>query len=190
MRREPLFLTCVLALVSGCATLIHGPYQEVSVESNPPGATATIVPTLSERGTNYLDPTRQYTVTTPATVRLRRDNTYRVDVQKSGYKLTSTKVVSSYDWLNAPVVCGPCELIGDLPTYDLKGKPLPVRFVENAFYEYPRGFMAAWGKGLRVFSPEALLGNSFKLREQKACFFSGWHGLGTPQVTTTLEPSS
>jgi len=190
MRRDPLFLISMLACVSGCATLFHGPYQEVSVESNPPGATATIVPTLSERGTNFLDPTKQYTVTTPATVRLRRDNSYRVDLQKSGYKLASTKVVSSYDWLNAPVVCGPCEFVGDLPSFDMKGKPTPIRFFEAALYDYPRGFVAACGKGLRLFSPEALLGNSFKLREQKAGFFSDWHGLGTPRVETTLEPSS
>src|SRR2546426_51328 len=102
MRREPLFLASALAFLGGCSTLLHGPYQEVALESNPPGATATVVPTLSERGTNYLDPTKQYTVTTPATVRLRRDNTYRVDIQKSGYKLSTTKLVSSYDWLNAP----------------------------------------------------------------------------------------
>src|SRR5260370_38734068 len=107
MRREALFLASALAFLGGCSTLLHGPYQEVALESNPPGATATIVPTLSARGTNYLDPTKQHTVTTPATVRLPRDNTYRVDGQKSGYKLTSTKLVSSYDCLNAPVVCSP-----------------------------------------------------------------------------------
>jgi len=189
MRREPLFLASVLALLGGCATLLHGPYQEVALESNPPGATATIMPTLSERGTNYLDPTKQYTVTTPATVRLRRDNTYRVDIQKSGYKLATTKLVSSYDWLNAPVACGPCELIGDLPTYDLKGRALPLRFLEAAFYEYPRGFVAAWGKGLRLFSPEALLGNAFKLRPREGSFFTDWHGLGTPTVEAALEPA-
>jgi len=189
MRREPLFLASALALLGGCSTLLHGPYQEVALESNPPGATATVVPTLSERGTNYLDPTKQYTVTTPATVRLRRDNTYRVDIQKSGYKLSTTKLVSSYDWLNAPVVCGPCELVGDLPTYDLKGQALPLRFLEGAFYEYPRGFVAAWGKGLRLFSPEALLGNAFKLRPQSAGFFTDWHGLGTPKVEAALEPT-
>src|SRR5439155_781702 len=88
---------------------------------------------------------KQYTVTTPATVRLRRDNTYRVDIQKSGYKLATTKLVSSYDWLNAPVACGPCELIGDLPTYDLKGRALPLRFLEGAFYEYPRALGARRG---------------------------------------------
>ena len=189
MRREPLFLASALALLGGCSTLLHGPYQEVALESNPPGATATVVPTLSERGTNYLDPTKQYTVTTPATVRLRRDNTYRVDIQKAGYKLSTTKLVSSYDWLNAPVVCGPCELVGDLPTYDLKGQALPLRFLEGAFYEYPRGFVASWGKGLRLFSPEALLGNAYKLRPQRAGFFTDWHGLGTPKVEAALEPA-
>ncbi len=190
MRSESLFLASMVVLLGGCATMLHGPYQEVDLESNPPGATATIVPTLPERGTLFLDPTKPYTVTTPATVRLRRDNTYRVDIQKPGYKLSSTKVLSSYDWLNAPVVCGPCEVVGDLPTYDLKGKPLPLRFVEAAFYEYPRGFVAAWGKALRVLSPEALMGTAFKLRPQNAGFFSGWHGLGTPKVEATLEPTA
>jgi hypothetical protein len=189
MRREPLFLASALAFLGGCATMIHGPYQDVRVDSSPPGATATVTATLSERGTNYLDPKRTYTVTTPATLRLRRDNTYRVDLQKAGYKTSSAKLVSSYDWVWAPVVCGPCEMVGDLPTYDLKGKPLPLRFAEAAFYEYPRGFVRAWGRGMRIFSPEALLGNSFKLRSDSAGFFSGWHALGTPHVETTLEPT-
>src|SRR2546428_13230241 len=154
MRREPLFLASALGCLGALSPLLPGPYQEVALESNPPGATATVVPTLSERGTNYLDPTKQYTVTTPATVRLRRDNTYRVDIQKSGYKLSTTKLVSSYDWLNAPVVCGPCELVGDLPTYDLKGQALPLRFLEGAFYVYPRGFVAVWGNGHRHSTPQ------------------------------------
>jgi len=56
MRREPLFLASMLTLLAGCATLIHGPYQDVTVDSTPPGATVTVTPTLSERGTNYMDP--------------------------------------------------------------------------------------------------------------------------------------
>ena len=79
--------------------------------------------------------------------------------------------------------------MGDLPTYDLKGQALPLRFLEGAFYEYPRGFVAAWGKGLRLFSPEALLGNAYKLRPQRAGFFTDWHGLGTPKVEAALEPA-
>jgi hypothetical protein len=189
MRREGLFLASVLGLLGGCATVIHGPYQEVSIDSNPPGATATVTPTLSERGVNFIDPNKEYKVTTPATVRLRRDNSYRVDVQKPGYKTASTKLLSSYDWVWAPVTCGPCELVGDLPTYNLKGRPLPLRFLEAAFYEYPRGAIAAVGKGLRVLSPEALLGTSFKLKPQGGGFLSDWHALGTPHVESTLEPT-
>jgi hypothetical protein len=168
---------------------VHGPYQDVTVDSSPPGATATVSAMLSERGPNFLDPKKTYTVTTPATLRLRRDNTYRVELQKPGYKFASTKVVSSYDWLWAPVVCGPCELVGDLPAVDMKGRPLPLRFLEATFYSYPRGFVRAWGRGLRIFSPEALTGNAFKLRPENAGFFSDWHAVGTPHVSANLEPT-
>ena len=190
MRGERLFVASLLVVLGGCATLIHGPYEDVTFESNPPGATATVTATMSERGPNYLDPKKSYTVTTPATLRLRRDNSYRVEMSKPGYRIATSKVVSSYDWAWAPVTCGPCELVGDLPTYDLKGHPLPVRFAEAAFYEYPRGFVRAWGRGLRIFSPEALLGNSFKLRGENDGFFDNWHAVGTPRITATLEPTS
>src|SRR5579875_2025592 len=110
---------CLIMLLGGCATVIHGPYQEVRIDSTPPGATAT--------------------VTTPATVRLLRDNTYRVELQKPGYKLAAARIVASYDWLWAPLSCSPCEAVGELPTYDMHAHALPVRFVEAAFYEYPKG---------------------------------------------------
>ena len=184
-------LEIVLALLAaGCATLVHGPYEDVHIDSEPPGATATVSPLMSERGPNFLDPTKKYTVTTPATLHLRRDNSYRVELQKPGYKIASAQVASSYDWVWAQIACGPCEAVGDLPTFDLRGKPLPVRFAEAAFYEYPKGFIRAWGRGMRVFSPDALLGNSFKLRRKDAGFFSNWHALGTPRVAPTLEPTS
>jgi len=41
-----------------------------------------------------------------------------------------------------------------------------LRFLEAATYSYPRGFVRAWGRGFRIFSPEALLGHSFKLRPE------------------------
>ena len=41
-------------------------------------------------------------MTTPATVRLRRDNNYRIELEKPGYKIGTTQVVSAYDWLWAP----------------------------------------------------------------------------------------
>jgi hypothetical protein len=175
-------------LLGGCATMVHGPYQTVRIESDPPGATANVSATLSERGPQFLDPQKQ-TVTTPATLRLRRDNTYRVELLKPGYKVGSTRVVSSYDWFWTPYLCGPCEAAGQLPTYDLKGRPLPLRFLEAAFYEYPKGFFRAWGYGFRIFNPEALLGNAFKLKPDKGGAFSNWHGLGEPTVSARLEPT-
>jgi hypothetical protein len=189
MRRERLLLAPALALLAGCATMIHGKYQDVALDSNPPGATATVTPTMSERGPSYLDPKKTYTVTTPATLRLRRDNTYRVELTKPGYKLATTKVVSSYDWAWAPVMCGPCEMAGDMPTFDMKGKALPLRFLEAAFYSYPKGAVRAFGRGLRIFSPEALLGTSFKLKPENGGFFSDWHAVGTPNVGAKLEPT-
>jgi hypothetical protein len=190
MRGQSLIVAAFAAGLGGCATLIHGPMQDVRVESNPPGATATITPMLSERGPAFLDAKKKITVTTPATVRLRRDNHYRVELEKPGYKFGTAKVTSSYDWLWSPALCGPCEAIGELPTFDLKGRPLPLRFVEAAFYEYPKGFLRAWGRGLRIFSPEAHLGTAFKLKPEKAGVLSDWHAVGTPTVSSTLEPTS
>jgi hypothetical protein len=186
MGRHPLCFASLLALLSGCATLMHGPYQDVRIESDPPGAKATISPMISARGPAYLDDKKQ-TVTTPATVRLRRDNTYRVEVEKSGYKIGNSQVLSSYDWLWSPLPCGPCEAVGELPSADVKESSAPVQFA-NALYEYPKGGIKAFGYTLRLFSPEALMGNSFKLKPADGGFFSDWHGLGEPSVAAKLEP--
>jgi hypothetical protein len=187
MTRQAMFLAVALAALSGCATVVHGPYQDVTIDSNPPGAKATVSAQTSERGPGYIDKEKQV-VTTPATVRLRRDNTYRVEVEKQGYKIGSNQVVSSYDWLWAPVLCGPCEAIGQLPTYDMSERSVPVRFLQAAFYEYPVGFFRAWGRALRIFSPDALLGNGFKLSGKQEGPFQNWYGLGAPTVDTALEP--
>ncbi len=189
MTRRPLMLVSLCGLLGGCATFVHGPYQDVRLESDPSGATATVSPMLSERGPRFLDPKKQ-TVTTPATVRLSRDNSYRIELSKPGYKIGSTRVVSSYDWLWSPVLCGPCEVAGDLPTYDMKDAPLLIRFGQAVLYEYPRGFFRSWGYALRLFNPEAWLGTSYKLRPEGAGFFSGWHAVGEPAVSAKLEPVS
>jgi hypothetical protein len=189
MTRQVTSLALALAALSGCATLVHGPYQDVVIDSNPPGAKATLSAQISERGPGYIDKEKQV-VTTPATVRLHRDNSYRVELEKEGYKIGSNQVVSSYDWLWAPILCGPCEAIGQLPTYDMSERPLPVRFLQAAFYEYPVGFFRASGRALRIFSPDALLGNGFKLSGKAEGPFQNWYGLGAPTVGTELEPIS
>src|SRR5579871_5440773 len=102
---------CLIMLLGGCATVIHGSYQEVRIESTPPGAPAIVTAQASERGPLFLD-TQKHRVTAPATVRLLRDNTYRVELQKPGYKIATAQIVASYDWLWAPISCGPCEAVG------------------------------------------------------------------------------
>jgi len=189
MRGRVLILAALAMPFAGCATVVHGPMQDVRFDSNPPGAKATVSASISQRGPNFLDPNKTYTVTTPATLRLRRDNTYRVEMEKPGYKIAITEVRSSYDWLWAPVTCGPCEAVGELPTPDLKGRPLPLRMASAAFYEYPKGFFGAWGKGLRIFSPDALLGNAFKLKSKDGGYFDDWSAVGTPTISANLEPS-
>src|SRR5438093_8129870 len=118
MTTQPRLLAALATLAAGCATLVHGPYEEVRIDSAPPGATATVSPLTSERGPNFLDPTKKYTVTTPATLHLRRDNNYRVDLQKPGDKIASAQVASSYEWGWAQIACGPCEAVGELRTFD------------------------------------------------------------------------
>jgi hypothetical protein len=187
MTRQATFLAVALAALSGCATLVHGPYQDVTIDSNPSGAKATVSAQTSERGPGFIDKEKQV-VTTPTTVRLRRDNTYRVEVEKQGYKIGSNQVVSSYDWVWAPSLCGPCEAIGALPSYDMSERSVPVRFAQAAFYEYPVGLFRSFGRALRIFSPDALLGNAFKLQGKGDN--ENWYGLGTPTVDTPLEPIS
>ena len=190
MMREPVMLIAAATLLGGCATVVHGPYQDVRIDSNPPGAVATITPQVSERGPGYIDETKERKVTTPATVRLLRDNSYRIEVEKPGYKLASTQIVSEYDWFWGQLMCGPCEAVGALPSYDLSERNRGLQFVNAAFYEYPKGAIGAFGKGMRLFSPDALLGSTFKLKEKGSGYWNGWHGLGTPEIRPTLEPGS
>ena len=188
-RGTSLLLAPALALLGGCATLVHGKYQVIRIDSTPPGATATVTPLSSERGPLFVDEER-HTITTPAEVKLLRDNAYRIEYQKAGYKSATTQLVSSYDWVWAPAACSPCEAIGETPVPDMTGKSRGVRFLESAFYEYPRGFFRAIGRGLRLVSPDAWLGSSFKLKQKDGGYFENWDAVGTHTVAKTLEPTS
>jgi len=189
MRGRSFILTGAALWLGGCATMIHGPYQDVEINSSPTGAKATVSALASQRGPAYLDKEKR-TVTTPATIRLKRDNTYRVEIEKPGYKIATAQVDSQYDWLWAPALCGvPCEAVAQLPSADMKNKALPLRFAESAFYSYPKGFFRAVGYCFRLVNPEALLGTSFKLKQKDEGYFTNFDALGPAVVTATLEPS-
>ena len=44
------------------------------------------------------------------------------------------------------------------------------------------------GEALRIVSPEAIMGTSFKLKEQDAGYWTDWTGVGTPTVSVDLAP--
>jgi len=93
---KPLYATLLVALCiatsvlfAGCATIIRGAHQDLQITSDPSGATVTIQG--QERGT------------TPLTLGLDRDQTYRMEFSKDGYS-SETLLVSSEFTIGAPVV--------------------------------------------------------------------------------------
>lgn len=75
-----LFVTLGAFALSGCATVMNGPNQDLEVKSEPDGATAKL--------------TNGYTCTTPCKVEVPRRNDMRVDIKKDGYKPTYVLVQS------------------------------------------------------------------------------------------------
>jgi|GEM_PF-2294398 len=73
----------------GCATVIHGTRQDVRVETDPPGATASA---------------GDQKITTPGVLRLKRkEKAFEIVVEKEGYgtrRVALTRKDSGWDWLN------------------------------------------------------------------------------------------
>jgi hypothetical protein len=118
---------CRLALIagfltscSGCATLINGRYQTIHLQSDPPGAQATV---------------DGVTVVTPAEVRLKRSRDYRVSFAKEGYEDAQGRIdqdLSGYALLNG--VIGILPFFIDLAlggTHDLRPELVSVTLVEK-----------------------------------------------------------
>ena len=97
MKKAKVFFS-VLALVFfgiGCATVGHGVRQNVSINSDPSGATVKV---------------NGYQGTTPSTMSLKRNKSYTVRVEKEGY----TEGVANIDKKLSPWFWGNC-LLGGLP---------------------------------------------------------------------------
>lgn len=84
MRTLSVLLSCVfLALSGGCATILHGSSQELTVTSIPPGARFTV----DGEGSH----------TTPATIKLERKRDHSIVFELEGYQteqVTVTHVIS------------------------------------------------------------------------------------------------
>jgi PEGA domain-containing protein len=71
------FTSLLCTLLPGCATIVHGTRQKVSVTTNPPGAS------VSDGMT---------TLQTPATFNLERDRDYILTITKPGYDTETVRV--------------------------------------------------------------------------------------------------
>ena len=90
--RKPLGVSLLLVLapfLAGCATVIHGTRQDVRVETDPPGATASA---------------GDQKITTPGVLNLKRKETaLEIVVEKEGYvtrRVALTRKDSGLPWLN------------------------------------------------------------------------------------------
>ena len=68
-----LVIALMMALTAGCGAMFKGTSQEITVKSNPPGATVTITPTGQ-------------TLTTPGSITLAKKNEYTLKFEMPGYK--------------------------------------------------------------------------------------------------------
>ena len=74
----------VLALIfSGCGTIVHGTSQNVLIQSDPPGAKATL--------------SNGYEVTTPQSVSLQRSEAQVITFEKEGYKKKQVALTRSFN---------------------------------------------------------------------------------------------
>lgn len=78
--RNALLVAAGAFALSGCATVMNGPNQDLEVKTDPDGATAKL--------------TNGYTCTTPCKVEVPRRNDMRIDIKKDGYKPTYVLVQS------------------------------------------------------------------------------------------------
>jgi len=86
-------LACAMALLGGCATIVHGTTQRVEIDSTPRGADVAI------------DDSRR--VTTPAAVNLSRGQPHRLIFRKAGYQDATENLTSGASgWILGNLVAG------------------------------------------------------------------------------------
>jgi hypothetical protein len=118
-----IFAAICVRLVVGCATIIHGSSQDISISSSPDEAEV------------WIDGARMGS--TPTKVTLKRKNDYLVTIKKEGYKEATVKIESTTSaWIIGNVVfggiigCGIDFISGG--AYDLKPERVDINLTELA----------------------------------------------------------
>ena len=104
-------LVFVVVLLSGCATMIRGTSQPISINTDPSGATATLSDGRS--------------CTTPCTLEAKRKETLQIALEKEGCNSTSTAMVPTL--AGAGAILGGMVDYGTGAVYDLQPNPLFVK---------------------------------------------------------------
>ena len=86
-------LLCFVAVITGCATIMHGPRQDVGISSSPAGAMVTI------DGVTYGK--------TPVITNLKRNDNHIVKIELAGYEPYETTLTKKLDgWVWGNIVIG------------------------------------------------------------------------------------
>jgi len=97
-----------LLLVSGCATMIRGTTQQISINSDPDGAKVTL--------------SNGQSCTTPCNIEAERKNSLQVTIEKEGCRRQTTAMVPTL--AGAGAVLGGIIDYGTGAVYDLQPNPL------------------------------------------------------------------
>ena len=85
-------------IIVGCATIIKGTSQDISIQSNPSGAKVTVKTTGG---------VEVWSGVTPASAKLSKKKEYVVTVQLNGYKDATVQVTQSFEaWTIGNLFCG------------------------------------------------------------------------------------
>jgi len=98
MKRFAFAALALAILVAGCATILSGTKQEVSVSTTPPGAEVQV---KTNGGLTV------YSGTTPASCRLPRGREYLVSIKMEGYKEQELYISREFNaWFIGNLLCG------------------------------------------------------------------------------------
>ncbi len=88
----------IAVVIFGCATIVKGTKQDISIQSDPPHANFTV---KTKSGVEV------FRGVTPATVKLPKKNEYVVTIELAGYKETSVYISQSFElWALGNIICG------------------------------------------------------------------------------------
>ena len=123
---KTILMLLALASLGGCATITRGTSEVLVVETEPPGAEATITP-------------GRLRCTTPCTLELKRKHDYFIDLNKPGYEPAAVTILSQITGAGAAGMAGDV-LLGGLigagvdafsgATKGLKPNPVKVNLVK------------------------------------------------------------